>query len=135
MLRRDAFRLPRHPTSVACARRRVRHHLTAWGHKPDDEVTEEVVLLVSELAANVVRHAPAQAQEFEIAVTALADDSCFIEVSDESPALPSLRAVSCWEEESGRGLRLVDELARTWGVHQRGGHGKTVWALITSGPP
>ncbi|GAA3785574.1 hypothetical protein GCM10022403_020430 [Streptomyces coacervatus] len=135
MLRRDAFRLPRHPASVADARRRVREHLSAWGHKADGELTEETVLLVSELAANVVRHGPVRDQEFEIAVTVLADDACFIEVSDDSPAPPVPQSLRSWEKESGRGLRLVDALARTWGVHHRGPDGKTVWALVTSGPP
>ncbi|MFF4252606.1 ATP-binding protein [Streptomyces sp. NPDC001663] len=135
MLRRDAFRLPRHPASVSGARRRVQDHLTAWGHKADDEITEETVLVVSELAANVVRHGPVLEREFEIAVTVLADDSCFVEVSDDSPAPPVPQTLRSWEPESGRGLRLVDALARTWGVHHRGRDGKTVWALVTSGHP
>lgn len=133
VLRRDAFRLPRHPASVADARRRVREHLTAWGHRAEDEIMEESVLVVSELAANVVRHAPMPAREFEIAVTVLADASCFIEVSDESPAPPVPGHLRSWEQESGRGLPLVDALARTWGVHHHGAHGKTVWALVTCG--
>ncbi|MGW0419845.1 hypothetical protein [Streptomyces sp. NPDC003015] len=29
-----------------------------------------------------------------------------------------------------RGLRLVENVATTWGVWSRGRHGKTVWALV-----
>jgi hypothetical protein len=62
-------------------------------------------------------------------VTALADGSCLIEVSDEGRLAPRLRAVGeC--EETGRGLHLVEHPAAAWGVWSRGRHGKTVWALV-----
>ncbi|MET7475598.1 ATP-binding protein [Streptomyces sp. NPDC005648] len=134
MLRREAFRVPRHPASVGFARHRVRQHLATWGHDKDDAITEDVVLLASELAANVVRHGPILQREFEISVTARADGSCFIAVSDESPAQPVLQSARSADDERGRGLHLVDQVARTWGVRPRGRHGKTVWALVDSTP-
>lgn len=129
MLRRDSFRLPRHPASVGLARRRVRDHLAEWGHGPDDPALHDTVLLVSELATNVVRHGPLLEREFEVAVTALSDGSCLIEVSDEGQVEPRPRLVTEWEE-TGRGLRLVEHVAAAWGVWNRGRHGKTVWALV-----
>lgn len=97
------------------------------------------MLLVSELATDVVRHGPPPSsssrgdphleREFEVAVTALADGSCLIEVSDEGRLEPRLRVVE-EREETGRGLHLVEHLAAAWGVWSRGHHGKTVWALI-----
>lgn len=129
MLRRNSFRLPRHPASVGLARRRVRDHLTDWGHGSDDPALRDAVLLVSELATNVVRHGPLLEREFEVAVTALADGSCLIEVSDEGQLEPQLRLVG-ESEESGRGLHLVENIAAAWGVWSRGRHGKTVWALV-----
>ena len=129
MLRRNSFRLPRHPASVGLARRRVRDHLADWGHPPDDPALADAVLLVSELATNVVRHGPFLEREFEVAVTALADGSCLIEVSDEDQTEPRLRVVGEWEE-TGRGLHLVEHIAAAWGVWSRGRHGKTVWALV-----
>ncbi|MEV3911282.1 MULTISPECIES: ATP-binding protein [Streptomyces] len=129
MLRRNSFRLPRHPASVGLARRRVRDHLADWGHGPDDPAPADAVLLVSELATDVVRHGPLLEREFEVAVTALADGSCLIEVSDEGRLEPRLRVVGEWEE-TGRGLRLVENIATAWGVWSRGRHGKTVWALV-----
>ncbi|MCD9873491.1 ATP-binding protein [Streptomyces guryensis] len=129
MLRRNSFRLPRHPASVALARRRVRDHLADWGHGPDDPALADAVLLVSEPATNVVRHGPLLEREFEVAVTALADGSCLIEVSDEGQLEPRLRLVGD-REESGRGLHLVETVAAAWGVWSRGRHGKTVWALV-----
>ncbi|MEV6170971.1 ATP-binding protein [Streptomyces sp. NPDC051954] len=129
MLRRNSFRLPRHPASVGLARRRVRDHLADWGHGPDDPALSDAVLLVSELATNVVRHGPLLEREFEVAVTALADGSCLIEVSDEGQVEPRLRLVG-ESEETGRGLQLVEHIAAAWGVWSRGRHGKTVWALV-----
>ncbi|MEV7995184.1 ATP-binding protein [Streptomyces sp. NPDC086077] len=129
MVRRYAFRLPRHPASVGLARRRVRDHLTDWGLAPDAPALADVVLLVSELATNVVRHGPRTEVEFEIAVTALADGSCLIEVSDEGSRMPRLRSVDD-DQEAGRGLHLVEHMATAWGVWSRGTHGKTVWALV-----
>ncbi|MFE7167403.1 ATP-binding protein [Streptomyces sp. NPDC057616] len=131
MLRRNSFRLPRHPASVGLARHRVRDHLADWGHPPDDPALADAVLLVSELATNVVRHGPLLEREFEVAVTALADGSCLIEVSDEGRLEPRLRVVGDWEE-AGRGLHLVESVAAAWGVWSRGHHGKTVWALVTA---
>lgn len=133
MLRRNSFRLPLHPASVGLARRRVRDHLVDWGHSPENPALADAVLLVSELATNAVRHGSLAEREFEVAVTALADGSCFIEVSDEGFAEPRLRPVSEWEE-TGRGLHLVESIAVAWGVWSRGRHGKTVWALVSSAP-
>ncbi|MFF5361327.1 ATP-binding protein [Streptomyces scabiei] len=129
MLRRHSFRLPRHPASVGLVRRRVREHLTDWGHGESSPDLDDIVLVASELASNVVRHGPLLEREFEVAVTALADGSCFIEVSDEGTAVPRLQEVGEWDE-TGRGLRLVDHIAAAWGVWSRGRHGKTVWALV-----
>ncbi|MEU0025257.1 ATP-binding protein [Streptomyces sp. NPDC006335] len=131
MLRRNSFRLPRHPASVGLARRRVRDQLADWGHEPDDPALADAVLLVSELATNVVRHGPFLEREFEVAVTALADGSCLIEVSDGGRLEPRLRVVGEFEE-AGRGLHLVENVAAAWGVWSRGRHGKTVWALVTA---
>lgn len=131
MLRRNSFRLPRHPASVGLARHRVRDHLADWGHCPGDPALEDAVLLVSELTTNVVRHGPQLEREFEVAVTALADGSCLIEVSDEGRLEPRLRVVG-ERAETGRGLHLVESIAAAWGVWSRGRHGKTVWALVTT---
>ncbi|MFE0172680.1 ATP-binding protein [Streptomyces sp. NPDC059002] len=130
MLRRDAFRLPPHPASVPLARTRVREHLSAWGHTAERGAFDDTVLLVSELATNAILHGPSVEREFEVAVTVLADGACFIEVTDEGPAGPEMRADVGKDDEGGRGLRLLDTLADAWGVWRRGSQGKTVWALI-----
>ncbi|MEV0176721.1 ATP-binding protein [Streptomyces sp. NPDC050803] len=130
MLRRNSFRLPGHPASVGLARRRVRDHLADWGHGPGDPARDDVVLVVSELASNVVLHGSLTEREFEVAVTVLADGSCLVEVSDEGVGEPRLREVG-EDAESGRGLHLVEYVAAAWGIWQRGASGgKTVWAVV-----
>lgn len=129
MLRRNSFRLPRHPASVGLARHRVRDHLADWGHAPHDAVQDDAALLVSELVTNVIRHGALLEPEFEVAVTALADGSCLLEVSDEGVLEPRPREVG-GSAETGRGLHLVEQIASAWGVWNRGAHGKTVWALL-----
>lgn len=105
-------------------------HLAAWGQTADHGAIDDTVLLVSELATNAILHGLVVEREFEVAVTVLADGSCFIEVSDESPSEPELRACDVWEDENGRGMRLLDAIAEAWGVWRRGRYGKTVWALV-----
>ncbi|MER5970990.1 ATP-binding protein [Streptomyces sp. NPDC002055] len=60
-----------------------------------------------------------------------------IEVSDAGTEHPTLHKAS-EDEESGRGLFLIDALAGAWGSHDRSpGIGKTVWAecaLRPAGP-
>lgn len=136
MLRRDAFRLPRHPASVGLARLRVRDHMAAWGHAGRDRCVADAELLVSELATLLVHHGPLAEREFEVAVTVLAEGSCFIEVSDESDSGPELRGAPGLllglggDSGHGRGLRLVESVANAWGVWRRGPRGKTVWVLV-----
>jgi anti-sigma regulatory factor (Ser/Thr protein kinase) len=128
LLRRNAFRLPHHPASVGVARLRVRAHLAVW-EQDDPGIVEPVLLIVSELVTNAVRHGPVLEREFDVAVTVLADGSCVIEVSDSELNPPVLKDPK-EEDESGRGLRLVETLADTRGVRQRGRYGKTVWAVL-----
>ncbi|MET7457344.1 ATP-binding protein [Streptomyces sp. NPDC005574] len=132
MPRRNAFRLPRHPASVGLARRRVRDHLTDWGHGPDDPALHDAVLLVSEAAGDAVRRGSAGARpqvvfaeaEFEVVVTALADGTCLP---------PRLRVIGA-SEDTDAGLHLVGKIAASWGVRGAGTHGGTAWALTHATP-
>ena len=138
-MRRDAFRVPRHPSSVGLARLRVGRHLAVCGHEAFSEGADSALLVVSELVTNAVRHGPVLEREVEIAVSVLSDGACLVEVRDESTTVPRPRAANCGQvgyEESGRGLHLVEALAEAWGVaRHRDGRGKTVWALLPSPTP
>ncbi|MFC6083345.1 ATP-binding protein [Sphaerisporangium aureirubrum] len=105
-------------SSIPLARRLVRACLADWGLAEDGEVAE---LLVTELVANALRHA------WGTPVLTLSADGSVLrcEVQDSSPESPHLLQTRVYDE-TGRGLHLVDLLARHWGVRQGPG-GKTVW--------
>jgi two-component sensor histidine kinase len=94
---------------------------------------ESVVLIVSELLTNAIRHGPTSEQGFEVVVTVLPDGICVIEVSDSEQSMPA-QGTPGDADESGRGLRMVAALADTWGVRHRGRFGKTVWAVLGTRP-
>lgn len=95
---------------------------------------DTVVLVVAELASNAALHGRVRGRDFALSLSC-DDDRCIvrIEVSDTHPALPA-RLVPGPDEDGGRGLLLVDALAVDWGVRDRLGPGKTVWAECTTVP-
>ncbi|MDO0925637.1 ATP-binding protein [Streptomyces sp. TG1A-8] len=113
--------LPSRPESAATARRLAQVVvLRHWGLPPG--MTEDVVLLVSELVGNAVRHTGAR-----VFVLRMRRRRGWIrvEVRDPSRGLPCLMPVR-ETDVSGRGLFLVDELADRWGVDLLP-RGKTTW--------
>nr|WP_308416719.1 SpoIIE family protein phosphatase [Streptomyces sp. AJS327] len=99
------------------ARRLARRALARWGL---DELTESVELLVSEVVTNAVRYA-----ERPITLRLLRTQTLRCEVGDDVPQLPRLRQARA-TDEGGRGLYLVNKLARRWGA-TRLSTGKVVW--------
>jgi anti-anti-sigma factor len=86
-------------------------------------VREVAAVLVAELATNAVLHARSP---FEVAVC-VTDDAVRVEVADEGSGMPLLLEAGS-DSERGRGLKIVDGLARSWGVNARGDEeSKTVW--------
>jgi len=112
--------------SPRAARRFVTQALTDLG---DDDLTDTVTLLVSELVTNAVLHA---GSDVEVAVR-LTADTARIEVTDASAEAVAPRDAAS-DESSGRGLALVGSLARRWGVRPATGGGKTVWFEVGRGP-
>ncbi|MDQ1446407.1 MAG: hypothetical protein QOI20_2871 [Acidimicrobiaceae bacterium] len=111
-------RLSSHPTSSAAARRFVRDVLYRWRVMVGDEV---VLLCTDELVTNAIVHVGSDVE----LVMRNGEGVVRIEVHDRSPR-PPLRRVPDEDEESGRGLQLVDALASRWGVEPVGA-GKSVW--------
>jgi anti-sigma regulatory factor (Ser/Thr protein kinase) len=112
------IRLSPHPTSARAAREFVAGTLLRWGRR---DQTEAAVLLTSELVTNAIIHARTQ-----VAVTIrLADEALRVVVLDESKEHPSRRSGND-ELGGGRGLKLVEALAASWGVSPEGS-GKAVW--------
>jgi len=89
------------------------------------DVVEVVEAIVSELAANAVRHA---GTGYAVRMT-IDDDRVLIEVADEGRGVPVRRAPDVFDP-TGRGLQIVGALADEWGVREHPGQGKTVWATV-----
>ena len=115
-------RFPNTPASVGAARRFTAHVLDGV----DTAVVDVVVLMVSELATNSVRHA---ASEFTVAIDRRPDE-IRIKVTDQGSGRPTLQTPAS-TEPSGRGLRIVQAFADSWGITEASNDpGKTVWFSV-----
>ena len=93
------------------ARHFVDECLSAWGLS---EVTERIVLAVSELMTNAVTHGRGR-----ISVTLRASgDRLHVAVADEGHSTPVIRRPDPEHQIAGGwGLHLVDTLADDWGIN------------------
>ncbi|WP_327065969.1 ATP-binding protein [Kitasatospora sp. NBC_01302] len=103
LIRSEEF--PGMPESVSLARKFIRSVCKGIGVDLDS-----AVLLVSEAATNAVVHA---GSPFRVTVVALVGRPPWIEVQDRSPERPKRRVASS-EDDSGRGLELLDALSVSW---------------------
>ncbi|MFW6692462.1 ATP-binding protein [Streptomyces sp. MAR4 CNX-425] len=117
----------RHRRCVGLARAQLRKMLARWGMA---ELEFAAVAVLSELVANAVVHARVPPGREVHTRFVPVDGGVRIEVHDASGELPVPRVP---DESGGYGLTLVDELSARWGVAERGGVGKCVWAVITDG--
>ena len=127
---RDELRLAPTATAPAAARLYVRDVLQYWRLAlPGQDVIDRAELLADELVTNAVVHARTPLRlRLE-----LRGDLLHIAVHDASPRL--LRLVpDDPEAETGRGLRLVEQLASFWGIHRRPDGGKVVWCTLRLWP-
>jgi anti-sigma regulatory factor (Ser/Thr protein kinase) len=102
--------------------------MDAWGFAYDGEASENVTLVVAELAANAVRHGRVRGRDFRVRLV-LREDVVRVEVADgRTDRLPALQEPA---DEGGRGLLLVAAVAERWGVEPRpGAPYKVVWAEV-----
>jgi serine phosphatase RsbU (regulator of sigma subunit) len=107
-------------TSARRARMLVRRRLRRWGLA---DLIPTAELLASELVTNAVRYA-----QGGIALRLVREGGLVCEVLDDSAALPRLRHASD-EDERGRGLQVVSQLAQHWGA-RRTLSGKVVWCEL-----
>ncbi|MEU6481988.1 SpoIIE family protein phosphatase [Streptomyces sp. NPDC047017] len=110
-------------TAPGRARRLARRALSRWGL---EDLTDSVELLVSEVVTNAVRYASRP-----VTLRLLRTDVLRCEVGDDVPQLPRLRQARA-TDEGGRGLYLVNKLARRWGA-TRLSTGKVVWFELHRG--
>jgi anti-sigma regulatory factor (Ser/Thr protein kinase) len=119
--------LPCAPASVAVARRRLAAELTAAG--VFDGVVGDAVLVVSELLSNAIRHARPLPGAKLLLAWALDDGSVEVAVSDGGASTRPMTTQATVSSLGGRGLDIVEYLARSWGVRTND-TGLTVWAVV-----
>jgi len=98
------------------------------------ERSDDVVVVLSELLTNALRHALPQADRGwprrPIRFGLLQPGPCVIcAVADQSRKVPVLREPEILDE-TGRGLHVVDGLADAWGYTPPDEEGKVVWAVF-----
>jgi anti-sigma regulatory factor (Ser/Thr protein kinase) len=112
---------PRHVRDVRhfVSARLAEHGLTA--------MTDDVILVVSELATNAVLHADTP---FGVSLS-LVEGNVLLQVTDASAAQPRVVA-GAPTDMSGRGLSIVETVSQTWGVDNATSGCKNVWASLAS---
>ncbi|MFI9588181.1 ATP-binding protein [Streptomyces sp. NPDC052236] len=118
------FKVPAALEEVAAARRRVVEQARHLGVVVDDQMQGDLELLAGEVIANAVWHTAApcvvgvqwNGQRLRVEVTDTGVDSCELRASQAGP-----------EDESGRGLAIVDALATAWGTQLHSASSKTTW--------
>ncbi|MER8103944.1 SpoIIE family protein phosphatase [Kitasatospora sp. NPDC094016] len=102
---------------VAHSRRFTRETLAAWGL---EALADWAELLTSELITNALVHAGSPTQ-----LRLFCNRALTVEVADQESETPRIRRARA-DDEGGRGIHLVNELAHRWGS-RRTGDGKVVW--------
>ncbi|WP_079126200.1 ATP-binding protein [Streptomyces sp. ERV7] len=119
-------RWARSARSVGGARSVLRETLAGWGL---GAVEETALVVLSELVTNAVRHTHVPLGSQIQTRYQREGDGVRIEVHDADNELPAARVPG---ETGGWGLILVDSLAARWGVDDRDGIGKSVWAVVNA---
>ncbi|MDG5805711.1 ATP-binding protein [Streptomyces ossamyceticus] len=130
----EAARPPVTVTSAAAARRYVRSVVGDGWRSPSGPPTEaamiDLLLVVSELVTNAVRHGGGLAG-FDVGVT---EDGVRLDVRDHSPAVPAAAhgpgMLPRSHEGSGYGWPLINRLSSQVDVRGRDEGGKTISVLV-----
>ena len=113
--------VPDRPDSIPAARAFLARLLDGWGVAA--EVIDDASLLTSELMSNADKHGSGVVN---LAIE-VKDGVLRVGVHDDDGELPIVGDVST-TSTGGRGMWIVQSLARDWGSESTGGEpGKTVW--------
>lgn len=120
---------PCEPSTAEIGRKLVRDVLGVWRL---DVLADRAALIVTELIANAVRHTPCD--EIRLIIGRLSATRVRVGIVDQEPSrIPILRRADD-EDESGRGLVLIDAVSDRWGYDLHGSRkhprAKEVWAEL-----
>jgi hypothetical protein len=127
--------------SVPTARSRTKVVLREWG-TPPGELTDSVLLVVSELVGNAVTASRTLSEPQPVRLwlragrlRVLGAARVLVLVGDHS-LRPPLRVPLSPDAGHGRGLTVVQGFSAAWGWYPATSHGlaKVVWALVGLGP-
>lgn len=114
---------------VAAARAYLAAILAGW------PAAEDAVLCLSELVTNAITHSRSRQRSGSFTVHAhLHGQRLRVEVRDQGGPWHSPAHASA-DEQNGRGLLIVGQLASSWGCEGHSQHGWTVWYEIDTTPP
>ncbi len=111
------------PASVRRARAFVRAQCEAA--RTDPALCELATLLTSEVVTNAITHGRSEARLRAFVLS----EAVRVEIGDDNARHPQ-RAERNDQALDGRGLDIVELLARDWGVHDESG-GKVVWFEVS----
>ncbi|MFD5299606.1 ATP-binding protein [Streptomyces mutabilis] len=121
---------PCEPSTAETGRKLVRDALGVW-HL--EHLTDVAALIMSELIANAVTHT--SCRSIRLTVGRPSATRVRVGVVDRAPARLPVLSRAGEDEESGRGLLLIDGIADRWGYDLHGPHrrpwGKAVWAELS----
>lgn len=122
--------------SVPQARHAVRDLLARQGVPASDDLVQGLLLIVSELVTNAVRHAALLSPMLAVEV-AVGAEWVRVSVEDDHPYRPTA-LVADHGQTGGRGLLLVREITQEAGgacdVEHTAGGGKVIWAALPLKP-
>ncbi len=121
------LRLPGRPDQVARARRWISQEL-GRGHPLHDDC----VLLTSEIATNAVLHSRTGAGGAFTLDLSHSDKRVYVSVRDEGSAEPPCACHAAPSAANGRGLPLLEALARRWGLIREAGANEVWFELVVA---
>lgn len=125
---RAAVRLPGRPDQVA----RVRRWISAALGR-DHPLHDDCVLLASEIVTNAVVHSRTGAGGCFTLDLAHGPQRVYVSVRDDGSAEPPCARGVAPDEPTGRGLPMLDALARRWGLIREDGVNE-VWFELLAAP-
>ncbi|MFF3612145.1 ATP-binding protein [Streptomyces sp. NPDC002580] len=130
------FTAPAVDASVPQARHAVRDLLARQGVPVADDVVQGMLLIVSELVTNAVKHAALLSPMLAVEV-AVGAEWVRVSVEDNHPYRPTALEAD-HGQTGGRGLLLVREVTREFGgvcdVEHTADGGKVIWAALPLSP-
>jgi len=130
------FTAPAVDASVPQARHAVRDLLYRQGVPVSEDLAQGVLLIISELVTNAVRHAAVLSPTLAVEV-AVGSEWLRVSVEDDHPYRPTALETD-HGRTNGRGLLLVREVTREAGgvcdVERTASGGKVIWSALPLGP-